>query len=228
MDVELYERGFKFFNRLCKNEATSFHIMNIIETFYNLPKRHYHNINHVEHCLKELDSIPGILISRPILECAIWFHDIVYIPGKRYNEQLSVDLFNTVFGLGLPKFKYIEFVNRLILSTNISKALSNSIHTITESPYLREKKWISDIDLSILGQDWKTFCEYDRTIELEFCSSGIPIEAYKKGRREFFDKVLTWDTIYLTEEFKPRYEKKARSNIKKWMKNNIVQLYNNG
>ena len=60
---------------------------------YSEPKRFYHTLFHIEHCLSLLDKInPELQNPRGGLELAIWFHDVVYQPGAKDIEQRSADL----------------------------------------------------------------------------------------------------------------------------------------
>lgn len=47
---------------------------------YSENTRHYHNLEHIQNALWELDQLPNEGIDKLSIELAIWYHDIVYIP----------------------------------------------------------------------------------------------------------------------------------------------------
>ena len=87
------ERWKKLFERIgCKKSPDNqFH--NLIRA-YSEKHRAYHNLNHVEQCLKEFDEINNYLESSDLVELAIWYHDAVYSTRsdseKREKRGMSV------------------------------------------------------------------------------------------------------------------------------------------
>jgi predicted metal-dependent HD superfamily phosphohydrolase len=60
---------------------------------YAAPGRHYHNLAHIEDCLGLLAGVDGLSAhERDILSEAIWWHDVVYVPSRPDNEELSAQL----------------------------------------------------------------------------------------------------------------------------------------
>lgn len=58
--------------------------------------RHYHTLSHLAELFSFLDSPYGAEIApsrRPLVEYAIFFHDIIYDPRSRTNEEDSAKLF---------------------------------------------------------------------------------------------------------------------------------------
>jgi hypothetical protein len=59
---------------------------------YSERQRHYHTAEHIDHRLRELDSVPGLANDAAEVELALWFHDAVYNPYASANEERSADL----------------------------------------------------------------------------------------------------------------------------------------
>src|SRR5678815_1804035 len=60
---------------------------------YEEPFRRYHNVQHIQDCLRLCDEIGPLLVDRDAVEIALWFHDAVYDRGSSTNELRSAELF---------------------------------------------------------------------------------------------------------------------------------------
>lgn len=68
-----------------------------------------------------------------------------------------------------------------------------------------------DADLSILGADPATYRRYAAGIRREH--RGIPAFLFARGRRGFLREALARPSIFLTDHFRGRYERRARENM---------------
>src|SRR5437868_5756855 len=59
---------------------------------YESADRHYHNLRHLQHCLRELDLARKEAKDPAAIELAIWYHDAIYDPTRHDNEQRSADM----------------------------------------------------------------------------------------------------------------------------------------
>ena len=69
-----------------------------VRRHYQEPGRRYHTPEHVEHCLRQLDLVPGLIDDRDALEFAIWYHDVIYDIENSENELKSARLFQAHAG----------------------------------------------------------------------------------------------------------------------------------
>ncbi len=167
---------------------------------YTSPARHYHNLGHIEHCLRELDDLRQQCEDANAVELAIWFHDIVYDPKRHDNEERSLDeAVRTMRDAGVSQ-SLINAVSGLILATK---------HT--GEPEGHDARILTDIDLSILGQPEPVFDEYDRAIRREY--GHISEKDFVEGRARILRQFLERPSIYSTPEMKERYEVNARKNL---------------
>lgn len=78
------------FKTLCQNfskdEKLITELWQEIKTAHSEPTRYYHTLTHLEHIYKELDTFK----LSPLLEFAIFYHDIVYDAKQNDNEILGV------------------------------------------------------------------------------------------------------------------------------------------
>ena len=54
---------------------------------YREPRRYYHTFDHIRHCLAMLDQCRALLRHPDAVELAVWFHDVIFEPGKPDNRS---------------------------------------------------------------------------------------------------------------------------------------------
>ncbi|MFZ2205115.1 MAG: hypothetical protein WAV23_00795 [Minisyncoccia bacterium] len=173
--------------------------------------RHYHNFEHIGDCLINLsmfrDSVDhGIYGNSQAIFTAIYFHDIVYFPGRNNNEELSATVAESaLISLGCKK-DFIELVKKLIMATKHNQVLETD-----------EEKLIADIDLLGFALPWEKYLEMTTKIYEEFGALYTKSEFInrRKGflRKNFFSK----DRIYYTPYFYENCEKSARDNFQRFL-----------
>lgn len=80
--------------------------------------RPYHNLDHVSEMLSEFETVNHLADDPNAVKMAIIFHDAIYIPGAKDNEQKSADLARQLLEKKLmlePEF--VEKVHKLITAT---------------------------------------------------------------------------------------------------------------
>ncbi len=165
--------------------------------------RRYHTLRHLAHCLRQLDAARSLSDDPDAVEMAIWFHDVVHVPGATDNEQRSVELFERAAeGCLAPAF--VTTVAKLILAT-----------THRGTPQGRDEELIRDIDLSGIGSPWQRFLSDSKSLRAE--QAGAPDEVFKAGKVGFLRTLLERRSIYFSEFFRARFEAMARSNIERYI-----------
>ena len=177
---------------------------------YSEEFRHHHNLNHIRYCFSSLHTLgrchmpkPYVLTDEMIL--AIWFHDSIYDPFSKTNEEDSVKFMKE---LAIPYFnsKTLKAVENLILFTKHDK-----------EPTTEEEKLICDIDLSIFASNWEEFCKYDMSIRKEYAQ--IPDEIYYKERAKVLKSFLNRNTIYFSKPAQVLFENRAKKNLTQLLEN---------
>lgn len=131
---------------------------------------------------------------------ALWFHDAVYDPQAKDNEERSAELAAGCLKAAGAPLELIAHVEALIMTTK------------RHTPEDREDfALISDIDLSILGRAPSRFDEYEQDIRREY--AWVSDEDFVKGRGGFLGSVLAKPAIFLTEYFHELLERPARANV---------------
>lgn len=178
-------------------------LFRVVRDAYDSPGRHYHAWSHIESCLTEFQ---GALVDQPrVVLLAILFHDAIYIPGRRDNEersaQLAMDTLADHSRLGVDEQ---EKVARLIRHTANHHAPRTLLHD--EAVFL-------DIDLSVLGADDAAYRAYADGVRREFVSAAVTAEAFVAGRSRFLQGLLVREHIFATAWMRSRREAAARRNI---------------
>lgn len=162
--------------------------------------RAYHTLDHIAACLRHLDVVKSKTNYPHEVEMALWFHDAVYQPFSNTNEedsaQWAVDWL-TKRGAESAEIKRIE---SHILATKSHGAARNL-----------DRRYMLDIDLSILGASPKVYDEFESNIRREY--KRVPKLIFRRKRKAILEGFLTRPNIYMTDDFQNRFEQQARVNI---------------
>ena len=159
---------------------------------YQSPSRCYHNLEHIQCSLWELDRIDDKSLDRTSLEFAIWYHDLVYDPLSKDNEIRSAWRFRDEFK-SLPIDIDLNVICKLICSTGTQfGAEGNAAFSLMQ-------KYFLDIDYAVLGQSAIDYTVYRQNVALEY--KRISKLLYCISRKAFLGSTLERG-VYFTDWFK--------------------------
>ena len=177
-------------------------IWSVIQSKYGEPIRKYHTLEHIQDLLIELQVYQNKIVDLNAVILAIFFHDIIYDPTARDNEEKSAELFSALMSENLSDVIVEKVVFYINSTRDHSPALSKD----------EDLLYFLDLDMSILGRDRLAYAQYSKKIRMEYCH--IQEVAFNSGRSTFLRKILLDEkTIFLTEDFRSKMEQKARENI---------------
>jgi len=153
------------------------------------------------HCLREFDRAAALMKLPDAVELALWFHDAVYAPGARDNEQRSADLFR-LWGRAWFFPALVDKITGFILITK---------HR--QPPDEGDESYVVDIDLSSFGEDWPIFLRDTRNVRNE--QAHVPDAVYHPAHARFLNMLLNRPSIFHTDFFFGCYEESARRNIER-------------
>jgi predicted metal-dependent HD superfamily phosphohydrolase len=157
---------------------------------YSDADRHYHGLGHVARLLDEAEALP--FTDRDAVELAILFHDVIYDPARRDNEERSAAALRERLG-GLIPDAVLAHAEAMILATRR--------HEPTGDP---EADLFLDLDLAILAAPWLEYARYAEGVMREYA----PIhgeDAYCRGRLEtFLGPTLARGRVFLTDRYRLR------------------------
>lgn len=180
----------------------------MIDKYISLVKKHYdeehrkfHNWGHIEYGL----NIFNLLCKGSNEQKIAWlFHDVIYDPTKKDNEQRSAELaVKTIKEQGDDKFVDTSLVSIIIMDT------------AKHIPSHSESALVLDIDMSSLAiEDYSKFVDSRIEAAKEYAFYGK--EAVVAGTKSFISETLHQDRIFTTDEFIPM-EIIARKNLKQYL-----------
>ncbi len=173
-----------------------------LTTLLSQSHRYYHNINHINDCLTELEYSTMMLSFEEIREItyAIWYHDAIYNPYSKLNEECSVQL--------LQKSSYLPTT---IIENISSIILSTSKHLNTQENLSLTTQVMLDIDLSGFGKEWPVYCRNTLNVRKEYYNTDNT--TFVINRINFLETINLRNTLYYTDYFKNTYDENSKTNI---------------
>jgi predicted metal-dependent HD superfamily phosphohydrolase/phosphopantetheine adenylyltransferase len=177
-------------------------IFSKLAVLYSESHRFYHTLEHISECIEKLslhfkpDITPEDFHT---LVIALAYHDVIYRPSSKTNEEDSVAYFESDLAGLLPE-AITKRVVSLILSTKEHFANPND----------KLESILVDIDMSIIAEKPDRYLDYARAIRREYCI--FPDADYKKARKEFLmsslqkKQMFVHDSIFRPEDVKRNLE----------------------
>jgi predicted metal-dependent HD superfamily phosphohydrolase len=148
---------------------------------YNETHRYYHNIFHIN------DMLNIAMGCRPsnigIANLIIWYHDAIYDPQRKDNEEKSAEL-------------AIDQLKDHLSSEDVDTVASGILltkHQFSSNMLTPDMSIIIDSDLYILSHDW-CYTAYARAIRKEY--AYLNDAEYIAGRKQFLEKMLRKNSYY--------------------------------
>lgn len=178
------------------------YLMDIVRPNYKEMHRFYHTWRHIESMFTVFHMHFGTDM-RPEELVAILYHDAVYHPWSKTNEEDSCKLMRVHRPQYYPKVEdsFLTLVDEIIMATKHDGDLPESSFRIV------------DIDLSILGKPTAVYDEYVANTRKEYAQYSD--DEWKQGRTTFLEGMLAKQKIYNTEIIKKAYEESARNNMQR-------------
>ena len=165
------------------------------------PQRFYHNCSHLYNLPTLSEQFEKHLQQPHLVQLVIWYHDSIYDPASKENEQYSAQLGKTIWQ------KHLSLTEQQQLEAYILATTKHQPQTADQDELL-----FLDFDLSILAATPSIYQSYSQAIEREY-TTVYPLELYKKGRQQVLKSFLERSQIYYSKPFLEQYEATARANL---------------
>jgi predicted metal-dependent HD superfamily phosphohydrolase len=171
-----------------------------LQSAYTEKHRAYHTPRHIDECLSLLDEFKHLAANPGEVECALWFHDAIYEPMSKSNEERSAN-WAAEFGrrVGVPS----ESVDRIRAHVMATRHVA--------LPVDDDSRLVVDIDLAILGADPSRYAEFEHDVRREY--RWVPGIVYRSKRATILQSFLDRPRIYHSEPAYERFEGDARTNL---------------
>lgn len=170
-----------------------------LEQAYTEPHRAYHTVQHIVECLDLLTQVQDQLADAFAVQCAIWFHDLVYDPQATDNEHQSAVLMRQHCA-GVLSRTQCDKVAQWIEATQQHQPSQD-----------QDLNFMLDIDLAILGSRSTRFAEYEQQIRQEY--AWVADQIYQHKRAEVLRHFYQSATLYQTAYFQQHFEAQAKLNL---------------
>lgn len=167
---------------------------------YSEPHRAYHNLEHLNDVLRVIGKLASLAENPDLVFLAGWFHDVVYDPLAKDNEEASAQWAIAELG-GLIGDERANVVADLVRATMHDNRTEMNADTAV----------LLDADLSILGAEPKRYEKYAKAIRQEY--SFVLEEDYRIGRTKVLQSFLARERLFQTERMYAVGEELARQNI---------------
>jgi predicted metal-dependent HD superfamily phosphohydrolase len=201
--LELLQRSWVLqLGRLGVQPADAYRLFDDLAARYQEPHRHYHNLEHIGEVLKVIGKLGDQAGDPHTLYLAAWYHDAIYDPRARDNEDCSADLAITSLTPLSLETEMLDRIGAMIRATAHTGAAAEGDAAI-----------MLDADLAILGAEEKRYARYAQAIRDEY--SWVEDDAYRAGRARVLESFLKRERIYRTQRMFETGEQSARENLQR-------------
>lgn len=182
--------------------------LGLLKNAYSESGRHYHTLQHIRSLLKLRRENAEAFLHPRLADCAILYHDYVYDPSRKDNEERSAAVAArelACFGLTQEE---IQVVCLFIRATQK--------HEVKEGPHAADLRLFLDLDLSVLAAPEAEYDAYAAAVRKEFAM--YPDLLYKPGRKAVLKHFLEKPRIFLSARFFDLWETAARKNLEREIK----------
>jgi predicted metal-dependent HD superfamily phosphohydrolase len=181
--------------------ADAYPVFDRLVAAYSEPHRHYHTLEHLAEMFRVVGRL-GLTDPR-VVQLAVWFHDAVYDPRAKDNEEQSAELVGEWLGpLGVPEW----------LLTKAAGMVRATAHGSIDPPPDPDTAALLDADLAILGASQERYSRYAADIRKEY--AFVHEDQFRVGRAAVLRGFLARPRIYLHDLFHPEGEAAARRNLR--------------
>lgn len=166
------------------------------------PHRHYHTLEHVAEVLRVAGRLPTA--DPRAVQLAVWFHDAVYDPRAKDNEDRSAALVSEWLNpLGVPA----DVLARVAEMVRATAHLSGET-----APADADTAALLDADLAILAAAEVRYRRYAADVRKEY--AWVPDDAYRVGRAAVLEAFLARPRLYRTAVMHEEGDARARENMR--------------
>ncbi|HEX5006315.1 MAG TPA: hypothetical protein VFV70_04335 [Hyphomonadaceae bacterium] len=164
-------------------------------------QRRYHGLSHLSSLFYLMALHAPHIPPGTAPRLAIWWHDAIYDPRTRDNEERSAELAREhLTRLGAPAALIQTTANLILMTKN---------HW--SGPSAGDGDYFLDADIAILGAPPQVYDRYAADVRHEYAWALDP--AWRAGRSAFLRAAVARPRLYRTDAFETAYAQQARINM---------------
>jgi predicted metal-dependent HD superfamily phosphohydrolase len=168
---------------------------------YGEPHRHYHDREHLAEMLVAIDLLHRHATDPDAVRLAAWFHDAIYDPHRKDNEEESALLAESALtGAGVAETQISRVAALVRLTTSHDPAATDADGAV-----------LSDADLAVLASEPERYARYAADVRAEY--AFVPEDAFRHGRLAVLEGLLTHGALFRTPTGHALWEERARRNV---------------
>lgn len=203
---KLKKQWYQLVSNYSSDQETIKELWEELKASYSETNRYYHNLDHLTFILEKAGAFRKEIKDYDTFLFSIFYHDIIYDINRQDNEyQSSIKAMESLKKLNVPE---------PMISKCMQQILATMDHAKRDDPDL---DLFTDVDLAVLGEEWKVYEAYKNKIRAEY--GAYPDDIYNSGRLVVLKRFLNMEKIFKTPEFYQSHEKSARENLQKEMEN---------
>ncbi len=174
---------------------------------YAEPQRHYHSWAHIEALLAHYRRWQGHF-HRPLpVLWALYWHDAIYDPMAKDNEEQSAQLLERMADdiLSAADLEFAAIIVRATARHEVPVGLTREDEA--------DLSLFLDLDLSVLGAPAGVFDQYECDVRSEYIA--VPDEAFRGGRKAILERFLARERLYFTDLAHKMWDAPARENLRR-------------
>lgn len=199
--VSLQRSWVSLFDRIGIAPVAAYPLFDELVERYREPQRHYHNLEHIAEVLKVAGKLIGLASQPDAILLSAWYHDAIYDPRAKDNEERSAELAIQELGSAGVRMELIDNTAALIRATAHFDEPANDIDTHI----------LLDADLAILAAEARRYQRYADDIRKEY--AWVSDAGYRAGRAHVLGSFLKRLRIYRTPLMFEVGEAAARANL---------------
>ncbi|CEM13017.1 unnamed protein product [Vitrella brassicaformis CCMP3155] len=185
------------------------------------PWRHYHTLRHISDLisLQTTHSPPVPPPCACAISLAVWFHDAIYVPHRKDNEERSAELLEAFIQEVSLRVMHRQVADAAVLFVRATAShfewagASGAERLRAEGwgeEWVQAMQWFLDFDLSVLASEKEKYDAYADQIRLEY--THLAPSVYRSERAKFLRSLL--DRPQLFSHLGGTAEADARRNIR--------------
>lgn len=194
-------------------------LFDTLVTHYQETQRHYHTLEHLSECFVLFEEVKDALHRPDLVALALFYHDVIYDPKSKTNEQDSADFAKQALQ-GKCSDDDLDVIVCFILATK------QHINTAQDPKHAHDLAYLLDIDLAILAADDDRFKAYEQQIRQEY--HHVPQCLYRLKRRQILQAFYDKQRLFYSDYFYQKLERRAKANLGRllacWHKNPIYSI----